>query len=223
LSGLPRSSYQICLSIHEGVGVDTATIEKHSVSAAKVLGIDYIDLVIVGGINPDVSIKNVSNGLLNLKKIGLAKDVGVGNYRLEELKIMEEYCEGQLVYNELQYSLVVREVTKKNILEYMNAKNIVLGAYRPLHLGQLAKNGISVLDNLSNKYARTPAEISLKWLVSQEGVVTFPKASSREHIDAIASLYDWNMSEEDQSILTDNFPITVRNGDCIPPVYKFTT
>jgi diketogulonate reductase-like aldo/keto reductase len=175
----------------------------------------------VGGLDETISLKTIANGLKRVKNEGLAKDIGVGNYRLPELRQIHEYLGDDLVYNEVHANLLIREPFENGVYQYCRDNNIVMGAYRPLQLGQLSKSGINILDALSTKYSKSQSEIALKWLLSFQGVITMPKALKSEHIDQLSKINDWTISKDDITELTKNFPLQVSVSDCTLPISKY--
>jgi diketogulonate reductase-like aldo/keto reductase len=49
---------------------------------------------------------------------------------------------------------------------------------------------------VGKKYSKTPAQVSLKWLV-QKGCIVIPKASSEEHLRANMDISDLELSPKD--------------------------
>lgn len=186
------------------------------------LGVEYVDLFLIGGLLETVSLKVVAQGLQKVKSMGLTKDIGVGNYRLGELKQIHEYLGDELVYNEVHANLVIREPFMNGVYEYCRDNNIVMGAYRPLQLGQLSHPGISLLDQIAKKYNKTTSEISMKWVLSFPEVATMPKMTNPTHIDQMLGLFKWDMEQADIDLLTSKFPIQIGISDCTPPKPSFT-
>lgn len=221
ISKIDRSKIFLIVSIFEGNGIDKDSILRELSKSLIRLGTDYVDMLIIGGINPDVSLRKISEGLLSAKSTGLARSIGVGNYRKKELESLVDLLGDELDYNELHYNLIVREVELCGVRDYQEKHNIVLGAYRPLQLGQLARPGIDLLDTLANKYNKTQAEISLKWILNHKNTITFPKSLDKKHIDQIIHLSEWDIDDTDQTLLTNKFPIQMRISDCISPINKY--
>lgn len=222
ISSYERSSLFLTVAVNENFGVDEDTIIKELSGSLARIGTDYVDLFIIGGVNPRVSQKLIAKGLGRAKELGLTKDIGTSNYRLAEFMYLNELLNGQLVYNELQYNLIIRESELDGMKEYLTEHGIILGAYRALQQGQLSKSGISIIDQLSSKYHKSPSEISLKWLVNSKLTLPIVKSSNRKHLDEIASIFDWEMSRGDHDLLSKNFPIQIKKGDCMPPNIIFT-
>ncbi len=221
IQGTPRENLYIMVAVNQKfIKKEDDFIREAKVSLNR-LGIEYVDLYMVGGLDETISLKTIANGLKRVKNEGLAKDIGVGNYRLPELRQIHEYLGDDLVYNEVHANLLIREPFENGVYQYCRDNNIVMGAYRPLQLGQLSKSGINILDALSTKYSKSQSEIALKWLLSFQGVITMPKALKSEHIDQLSKINDWTISKDDITELTKNFPLQVSVSDCTLPISKY--
>ena len=222
ISGYDRNKLFITVAVNENFGIDEQSLVNELTGSLKRLKTEYIDLFLIGGINPGVSLKKIAKGLSNVKELGLTKDIGTSNYRMNEFEYLNTLLDGQIIYNELQYNLIIREPDLDGMKEYLNEKGIVLGAYRALQQGQLSKPGYIILDKLAEKYRKTPSQIALKWLLKDPRVVPIVKSSSKTHIDEIATIFDWEMEKSDTDQLSIDFPIQIKKGDCMPPTNYFT-
>ena len=154
IMNIPRENLYIMVAVNQRFVRTEDDFIKEAKGSLKRLGIDYADLYLVGGLDETTSLKTIANGLKRLKNEGLTKDIGVGNYRLLELKKIHEYLGDELVYNEMHANLIIREPFINGVYDYCLANDIVMGAYRPLQLGQLSKGGINLLDEIAKKYKK---------------------------------------------------------------------
>lgn len=222
IKGVDRNKLYIMIAVNQRFAKNENEFIKEATGSLKRLGVDYADLYMIGGLEETVSLQVVAKGLQKIKSLGLAKDIGVGNYRLAELKQIHQYLGEELVYNEMHANLIIREPFLNGVYDYCQNNKIVMGAYRPLQLGQLAKPGIRLLDELALKYHKTQAEISLKWLLSFPNLVTMPKMGKSLHIDQMVNIFDWDLDDGDIKLLTTEFPVQVGISDCTPPKPSFT-
>lgn len=222
IADMGRDKLFITVAVNENFGTDEKSIIKELYGSLARLNVDYVDLLLIGGVNPQVSLKQISLGLLKAKQLHLAKDIGTSNYRMKEFVYMNELVGDQLVYNELQYNLIIREPELDGMKNYLRDSKVVLGAYRALQQGKLTSPGIKLLDKISEKYDKSNSEIALQWLLSDPNIVPVVKSWNKKHIDEIASLFEWSLADEDVQSLSDNFPIQIKIGDCLPPSKIFT-
>jgi diketogulonate reductase-like aldo/keto reductase len=62
----------------------------------------------------------------------------------------------------------------------------------------------SLIRDLAQKHDKTPAQIVLRWQI-QHGVVTIPKSSTKEHIEANFEVFDFELSQDEMDQL-DGIP-----------------
>jgi len=222
IQGYDRKNLFLVSCANQKTAVDKKSIIEVAKGSLKSMNVDYFDLFLIGAVNPDTSVKSILDGLVYLQEHGLAKDIGVSNYRLPELKTAVEYLGPKIVYNEMHYNLIIREPEICGALDYCREKGIILSAYRPLQLGQLSKPGIVLLDQMAKKYDKTQSQIALKWLIQKPGVITMTKAANQNHIDQDLDVFEWEISKEDIKKLDSDFPIQIRISDCSEPrTFKF--
>jgi len=89
-------------------------------------------------------------------------------------------------------------------------------ASRPVQKGVLTKRGIKILDEMWEKYGKTPAQIAINCLVSQPNVVTLSKMRSIEHIEENLGPIGWQMDKEDIERLRKHFPNQQDVSDTVP-------
>ena len=166
---------------------------------------DYIDLYLVHWPNPEVPLEETMKALEYCVEEGYTRLIGVSNFSIE---LMDEASscleENRLVANQVKYSLAEQE-PKHGLLPYCLENDVTLIAYSPLARGDLVMPGNPVLDELTHKYGKTHAQISLNWLLSQEKVVVIPKASTFEHLLDNLGAVGWTLDKSDSIRLAQSF------------------
>lgn len=71
------------------------------------------------------------------------------------------------------------------------------------------------MDELCEKYNKTPAQIAINWLISQKNVITLTKTSNLNHLEEDLNAIDWNLSENDIEILTKDYPIQLDRSNAV--------
>jgi diketogulonate reductase-like aldo/keto reductase len=173
----------------------------------------YIDLYLVHTPNRSIPIEETMKAMDYVADNKLARFIGVSNFSAEEIKEARQYARNRIVANQIEYNLLVRNMgehtrdMESKIIPYCQKNGIVIIAYRPLANGELAKPGITLLDELAEKYGKTQAQIALNWLISKPNLVAIPKAATVEHIKENLGAIGWKLSEEDMNRLDRDFPI----------------
>lgn len=163
----------------------------------------YLDLYLTHRFNGSI-IKETMRAMDTLVEEGLVGHIGVSNYTVPQMQEAQSYTKNKLVTNQLHYNLKIREVKRKGILTYCQENDILLTAWRPLQQSMLLD--ASILVEMAEKYHKTPAQIALNWLVSQDNVVTISKTRSVEHLKENLDAVGWNMKDEDIEKLRREFP-----------------
>ena len=179
------------------------------------LQMDYLDLYLIHAPNPDIAIEETLRAFDYLKDEGLIKNIGVCNFSVERLKEAQSKTKNKIVLDQVHYNLLFREPALKGVIDYCQNNDIFIEAWRPIQQGGLAKKGIDITDRLCDKYQKTPAQISLNWLISQKNVTTITKTSNSKHLEENLGAVDWNMSDEDTKLLIDDYPIQLDRSNAV--------
>jgi len=177
---------------------------------------DYLDLYLIHHPNPNIRIVETMRAKDVLVDEGLVKNIGVSNFTVERLEEAQAHTKNRIVANQLHLNLIYREPERKGLLEYCQKNDVMFVAWRPMQKGLLTKRGIKVLDEMCEKYGRSPAQIAINWLVSQPNVVTLSKMRNVEHIKENLGAIGWQMDEEDIDRLRRDFPNQQDVSDTVP-------
>jgi diketogulonate reductase-like aldo/keto reductase len=135
---------------------------------------------------------------------GMVKNIGVSNLTIRRFVEAQEHSTHKLVCNQLHYNVQIREVEVKGLLAYCQQNDVMLVAWRPLQKGEI--RGVAILQELAEKYHKTPSQIAINWLISQPNVVTISKTSSMAHLKENLGALGWAMSDEDIERIRTGFP-----------------
>ncbi len=166
-------------------------------ASLKRLQTDYVDLYLVHWPNPEVPLKETMNAMEHCARQGYARFIGVSNFPATMIQEAQTYLKDQrLVADQVEYNLIKQDA-KKELLPYCRKNDVTLIAYRPLLRGILTKLGNPVLDQITQKYGKTPGQVALNWLIAQDQVVAIPKTSNPKHMTENAGAVGWKLAEED--------------------------
>ncbi|MFA7209196.1 MAG: aldo/keto reductase [Parcubacteria group bacterium] len=181
----------------------------------KRLGTDYLDLYLIHAPNPDIPIEETMRALDYLKERGLIKNIGVCNFGVESLEKAQSVTKNKIVLNQVHYNLIFREPVLAGVLEYCQNNDVFLEAWRPLQKGDLTHSGITILDEICEKYNKTQSQIAINWLISQKNVITLTKTSNLEHLEDDLGALGWGMEENDVKLLMEKFPIQLDRSNAV--------
>ncbi|MDO5336801.1 MAG: aldo/keto reductase [Eubacteriales bacterium] len=158
------------------------------------LGLDYVDLYLIHWPVPGCYL-NTWSILEELYHSGRARSIGVSNFEIRHLEELAKYSDivpavNQIEVHPLRYP--------KELVEYCQERGIQVQAYAPLARGAYLDDDIMCV--LATKYAKTPAQIGLRWAL-QKGIAVIPKSTKEQRILANGDLFSFEIQEEDMAII----------------------
>jgi len=157
--------------------------------------IDYVDLFLIhdpfSGREKRLA---TYKALLEARDAGKIRTVGVSNYGVKHLEEIVAAGFGTPAINQIELHPFCQQ---RPIVAYCQKHSIVVQAYCPIIRGNMDHE---VINALSKKYNRDPAQILLRWSL-QRGFVPLPKSATPTRIKTNAELYDFELTEEDMASL----------------------
>ncbi len=156
------------------------------------LGMDYVDLLLVHWPSIDVPIEETISAFGELAESGKARDIGVSNFTVDDLKGALKASSTPISNNQIKFNPYEKP---EEILNFCRDNDISITAYSPLARGDIfGRDG--VLDEIAEAKGKSNAQITLRWLL-QKGMVVIPKASSSHHLQENLDLFDWELTREE--------------------------
>jgi 2,5-diketo-D-gluconate reductase A len=157
------------------------------------LGLDFVDLYLIHWPLPRLD-RYVESWLAmeELLAEGLTRAIGVSNFLPEHLDRLA--AESSTVPAVNQIECHPRDPQPEQRADDAR-RGIVTESWSPLaNGGELLRQ--PVLAAIGERHGRTPAQVVLRWHV-QQGLVTFPKASSRGRLVENLDVFDFALTDED--------------------------
>ncbi len=174
-------------------------------NSLKKLEIDYLDLYQLHWPSKSVDIKETMRAMEKLKEDGKIRNIGISNFSLDETKeVQNAMSKYELSSNQVEYSIITRDIEKEGLFDYCRENKIAIIAYSPLSHGKLFQNKdlLEEIANVGRKYDKTPAQIALSWLLNRENTFPIPKASNVKHMEEDLKSVDIKLSSEDIEFLS---------------------
>lgn len=186
-------------------------------NSLKRLKTDYLDLYLIHVPNPDIPIKETMKAMDELKEDGLIKNIGISNFTVERSKEAQACTNNKIVANQLHLNLIYREPQRNGLIKYCQKNDIMFIAWRPVQKGELTEKGkYKILDEMCSKYQKTPAQIAINWLISQNNMVTLSKMRDTKHLEENLGAIGWEMEKKDIDRLYKEFPNQQDVSDAVP-------
>ncbi|MBR8830760.1 MAG: putative oxidoreductase [Chroococcopsis gigantea SAG 12.99] len=174
-----------------------------------------------------MSQETLLNALAEEVKRGRITAVGVSNYSAEAMKQAADILAKKgvpLAVNQVQYSLLYRNIEREGIKKTADDLGVTILAYSPLAQGLLtgkykpdykpdgarkldprfSEGGLKkiaplldLLTQLGQKYGKTPAQVSLNWLIAKPNVIPIPGAKTAQQAKDNAGALGWELTGEE--------------------------
>ncbi len=217
LQGYDRSK----LIIATKVSANNQTYEgvhKSFRASLERMGLDYVDLYLLHRLpEPGIDIADTMRAIDELVEQGLIKNIGVCNMSPRRFEEVQKHTKNKLVCNQVHYNVQYREAEDRDVLKHCQENDVMLVAWRPLQKGILPQS--ELLDELAEKYSKTPSQIAINWLVSQDNVVTISKTSNPDHLKENLDAVSWSMEADDIERIRNEFPNQQMASDAVPLDY----
>ena len=196
-SGINRKNLFITTKISRKE-LDTNSIAESIENSLKIMGLDYIDLVLLH--EPIDYIKNWELLTEYYNTIGKNKVRFIGVSNFNETHLNDVYYINTKPYcNQIELNPFL---LRNPIVEYCNNNNIKIVAHTPLTKGE--KLGDIRLNTLANEYNITPAQLMLKWNLQQNNIV-IPRSKNNSHIEEnlkiLDKIIDARITDEDMQFM----------------------
>ena len=158
------------------------------------LKLSYVDLCLIHWPVPGCYLSTWKE-LEKILESGRALSIGVSNFDIRHLEELRKISGIIPAVNQIECHPLCYP---SELIEYCKAFGIQVQAYAPLARGAYFDNDVMCV--LGTKYARTPAQIGLRWAV-QKGISVIPKSSNPERIRSNGNIFDFNIEDEDMVII----------------------
>ena len=188
-SGISREEIFLTTKVwnsHQGYH---STIKVFEESLDK-LQTNYLDLYLIHWPQAGTTFETWK-AMEELYEKGLIRAIGVCNFLIPHLKRLMENSRIKPMVNQFEFH---PELVQPELLQFCKENQIQPEAWRPIMKGRV--NELPLLQQLSEKYQKSPVQIVLRWDI-QKGVVTIPKSVTPERIVHNADIFDFEISAED--------------------------
>jgi 2,5-diketo-D-gluconate reductase A len=197
-SGLPRGEVFVTTKLtNHSHGFDRAL--RAFDGSLELLGLDYVDLYLIHWPRPhhDLYVETW-RALEKIYAGGRAKAIGVSNFQIPHLQRLLDETDIVPAVNQIELHPYL---TQPELRAFHADHGIVTEAWSPL-----AKGGRLLADpvvtTIAEKYARTPAQIVLRWHI-QLGNMVIPKSVTASRISENIDVFGFELAPDDVDAIAD--------------------
>lgn len=226
-----------------GVDGSPAYVRAACEASLRHLGMATIDLLYLHRVDPKVPIEETVGAMAELVSAGKVRYIGLSEAAPETVR--RAHRVHPIAALQTEYSLWTRDVETDGVLDATRELGIAFVAYSPLGRGFLAGrfrsteelgdgdsrrrqprfNGENLAANLkladavttfAKKKGCSPAQLSLAWLLRNDGVIPIPGTKSVKHLEDNAGAVTVTLSDEEMREIDAMLPAGVARGTRYP-------
>jgi diketogulonate reductase-like aldo/keto reductase len=187
------------------------TLRQSVEDSLKRLRLAYLDLVLVHWPNSDVPLAETMAALNSVKTRGLTRAIGVSNFPSALFAQAQGLSEATLATNQVEYHSFLGV---EPILAAARKAGSSVTAWSPLAQGKIV--GDPVLEGIAKAHGKDVGQVTLRWLVQQDGVIAIPKTVTAARIRSNFDISDFELSAAEMEAV---FALTKRKTRLVNPAW----
>ena len=209
--GVARDQVWVTTKVwHENIA--PGKLEASAEESLKKLGLKSVDLLLIHWPSPFTPIKDAIGALVNAKKRGLARHIGISNFTTAMIDEAVARSSEPLAVNQVEYH---PHLDQSKVLAACRKHGLAVTAYCPLGRGTIG----GVLDepavkDIAKAKGRTGAQVVLRWHMQQPGIIVIPKSETPSRIAENIAVFDFVLSDDDMRRLSK---LSRPNGRVVSP------
>ena len=154
------------------------------------LGLDYLDLYLIHwpGTNESLMLETWE-GMEVLYNEGKVKNIGVSNFTIEQLELLEAKTTIKPVINQVEFHPYFNQSLLRN---YLIEEDIQMESWSPLMNAEILAD--ETINEIAQTINKSTAQVVLRWNI-QHGVITIPKSITPARIEQNIDVFGFELSE----------------------------
>lgn len=153
---------------------------------------DYIDLLLLHWPSSAVPLVEQIMGLNAAVEAGKVRHIGVSNFNRQLLAEATHLSRAPIVTNQFEYHPYLNQ---KLLIDECHRLGVSATAYCGMAVGRVFDD--PVLNDIATRYDKTVAQVVLRWLIQQAGVVALSRTANPARIAGNISVFDFHLAAED--------------------------
>ncbi|HSC22065.1 MAG TPA: aldo/keto reductase [Solirubrobacterales bacterium] len=160
------------------------------------LGTGHVDLYLIHWPLPSRDLYlDTWRAFERIKEEGVARSIGVSNFRVEDLERLESEAGQRPTVNQIELHPRLQQA---ELRAWHEDHEVATEAWSPLAQGDLLED--ETIETIAAHHERSPAQVILRWHL-QLGNVVIPKSATPERIRENFELFDFALSEDDMAAI----------------------
>lgn len=170
-------------------------------ASLKLMGIDYIDLLLLHRPDPLMDHFETGAALDEIIASGKVRNVGVSNFKPWDWNLLQAAMKNKLVTNQIELSVLAHEGFTNGDVAFHQTHNTPIMAWSPLAGGDLfLKSNEKLLNSLSNiadTFGVEPSTVAVAWLLAHPAnILPVLGTNSLSRIETISQILDIKLDRQ---------------------------
>lgn len=170
-------------------------LERSAKESLARLRLAEVDLLLLHWPNPQVPLAETLGALARVRKLGMARHIGVSNFTVALIEDAVAACLEPLVCNQVEYHPYLDQTKVK---EACARHGLAVVAYSPIAKGRIKSD--QTLARIGQAHGKTAAQVCLRWLV-QQNVSAIPRTSRIERLSENIDVFDFELSDAEMRLI----------------------
>jgi 2,5-diketo-D-gluconate reductase B len=157
----------------------------------------YVDLLLLHWPSDEVPLADQIGALEATVIAGKVRHIGVSNFNSALIDEATHLARLPLVTNQIEYHPYLRQSV---IIERTRRANMAVTAYCPMAVGRVL--GEPLLSDLATRHRRSIAQIVLRWVVQQDGLIALSRTTNERRAAENAAIFDFQLDEAEMSAIS---------------------
>lgn len=177
-------------------------------TSLKKLKLDYVDLYLIHWPCPTQGrYLETWRALIRLHEQGLAKSIGVSNFRIQDLKHIIGVSGIVPAVNQIELHPYYQQTAQR---AFHKKHNITTESYSPLGRGTALQD--PVLQKIAKEHGKTAGQIILRWHI-ELGNIPIPKSRTESRIRENTDIFNFSLTEADKAAIAE---LDKKDGRILP-------
>ncbi len=161
------------------------------------LGLTYVDQLLIHWPNKDIELKGTIEAFVAAREAGYARGIGISNFPTALMREAVEVHDMGPLTNQVEYHPYLDQSA---VLGLCREYGMSLTAYLPIARGKVVDD--PVIGGIAAKHGKSAAQVSLRWLLQQEGVIAIPKTSQVARLRENFDVFDFELSGAEMAAIS---------------------
>jgi 2,5-diketo-D-gluconate reductase B len=171
-------------------------LERSAKESLVRMRLSEVDLLLLHWPNPHVPLAETLGALARVKKLGIARHIGVSNFTVALIDEAAAACSEPLVCDQVEYHPYLDQ---SKVMAACHRHGMAMVAYSPIAKGRIKTD--EALIAIGKKHGKSATQVCLRWLV-QQNVAAIPRTSKIERLSENIEIFDFVLSQQEMAAIS---------------------